>query len=58
MSDFDERPSRVDAAVGQSIERVRKDIERNYWMSASEAVDYGLVRKIANSIEELMLWPG
>jgi ATP-dependent Clp protease protease subunit len=39
--------------TGQSVERVRKDTERNYWMSASEAVDYGLVHKIAGSIEEL-----
>jgi ATP-dependent Clp protease protease subunit len=39
--------------TGQSIERVRKDTERNYWMSASEAVDYGLACKIVSSIEEL-----
>jgi len=40
--------------TGQSVERVRKDTERNYWMSASEAVDYGLAYKIVGSIEELM----
>ena len=39
--------------TGQSVERVRKDTERNYWMSASEAVDYGLVHKVVSSIEEL-----
>ena len=39
--------------TGQSIERVRKDTERNYWMSASEAVDYGLAYKVVSSIEEL-----
>jgi ATP-dependent Clp protease protease subunit len=39
--------------TGQPVERVRKDTERNYWMSASEAVDYGLACKIVSSIEEL-----
>jgi ATP-dependent Clp protease protease subunit len=39
--------------TGQSIERVRKDTERNYWMSASEAIEYGLASKIICSIEEL-----
>ena len=39
--------------TGQSIERVRNDTERNYWMSASEAIDYGLATKIISSIEEL-----
>jgi ATP-dependent Clp protease protease subunit len=49
-----ERLSQIIAAeTGQSIERVRKDTERNYWMSASEAIDYGLAYKIISSIEEL-----
>jgi ATP-dependent Clp protease protease subunit len=39
--------------TGQSIERARKDTERNYWMSASEAIDYGLAYKIISSIDEL-----
>jgi ATP-dependent Clp protease, protease subunit len=39
--------------TGQSVERVRKDTERNYWMSASEAIEYGLAYKILRSIEEL-----
>jgi ATP-dependent Clp protease protease subunit len=49
-----ERLSQIIASeTGQSIERVRKDTERNYWMSASEAIEYGLATKIINSIEEL-----
>jgi ATP-dependent Clp protease protease subunit len=49
-----ERLSQIIATeTGQSIERVRKDTERNYWMSASEAIDYGLAYKIISSIEEL-----
>jgi ATP-dependent Clp protease protease subunit len=43
----------VASETGQSVERVRKDTERNYWMSASEAIEYGLAYKIVSSIEEL-----
>lgn len=31
---------------GQPIERVEKDVDRNFWMSAEEAKDYGLVDEI------------
>ena len=49
-----ERLSQIIATeTGQPIERVRRDTERNYWMSASEAIEYGLAYKIINSIEEL-----
>jgi ATP-dependent Clp protease protease subunit len=43
----------VSAETGQSIERVRRDTERNYWMSAGEAIDYGMVSRILTSITEL-----
>ena len=49
-----ERLSQIIATeTGQPIERVRKDTERNYWMSASEAIAYGLAHRIISSIEEL-----
>jgi len=49
-----ERLSQIIAdETGQSIERVRSDTERNYWMSAAEAIEYGLAHKIIRSIEEL-----
>ncbi len=49
-----ERLSQIVAAdTGQSIERVRKDTERNYWMSAVEAIDYGMVYKVIRSLKEL-----
>jgi ATP-dependent Clp protease protease subunit len=32
--------------TGQPLERVEKDTDRNYWMSAEEAKDYGLVSRI------------
>src|SRR5579872_4225792 len=45
-----ERLSEIIATeTGQSIERVRRDTERNYWMSASEAIEYGLAYKIITS---------
>ena len=35
------------------IEQVRKDTERNYWMSAEEAQEYGLVGKIVSQADEI-----
>lgn len=39
--------------TGQTIERVREDIDRDYWMTATEAVEYGLVSKIINKRTEI-----
>ena len=39
--------------TGQSLERVEKDTDRNFWMSPSEAKDYGIVGKIISSYSEL-----
>jgi ATP-dependent Clp protease protease subunit len=42
-----ERLARIIAReTGQTVEKVSKDIELDYWMSASEAIEYGLVGKI------------
>lgn len=35
--------------TGQPLERVEKDTDRNYWMSADEAKDYGLVSRIIDN---------
>lgn len=32
--------------TGQPLERVRADIERDFWMSTEEAIDYGLVSRV------------
>jgi ATP-dependent Clp protease protease subunit len=32
--------------TGQDIERVRKDCERDYWLSAIEASEYGIIDKV------------
>ncbi len=39
--------------TGQPLERVNEDTDRDYWMSAEESVEYGLVGKIISSIDEL-----
>ena len=43
----------ISAETGQDVEKVRKDSDRNFWMSAEEAVAYGLVRKIITSIDQV-----
>ena len=49
-----ERIARVVAErTGQPIERVTKDIERDYWMSASEAIEYGLVSRVIERHHQL-----
>ncbi|MDS0526041.1 ATP-dependent Clp protease proteolytic subunit [Clostridium sp. SHJSY1] len=43
----------ISTATGQPLEKVEKDTDRNYWLSASEAVEYGIVNKVISSYEEL-----
>jgi len=39
------------ADTGQSVERVGHDINRDYWMSAAEAMDYGIVDLIVGQTD-------
>ncbi len=39
--------------TGQPVEKVEKDTDRNFWMSAPEAVEYGLVGQIIQSAAEI-----
>jgi ATP-dependent Clp protease protease subunit len=49
-----ERLNRVFAErTGQSEERIADDTRRNFWLGATEAVEYGLVGKIIHRIDEL-----
>lgn len=49
-----ERLARIIAeATGQDIERVRKDIERDRWMTTDEAIEYGIVSKVIHNSSEL-----
>jgi ATP-dependent Clp protease protease subunit len=48
-----ERINRIIAReTGQSYERIVKDTDRNFWISAQDAVGYGLVSKIVSRTEE------
>ncbi|GAB4241219.1 MAG: ATP-dependent Clp protease proteolytic subunit [Candidatus Methylacidiphilales bacterium] len=39
--------------TGQPLERIERDTDRNFWMSAEEAKAYGLVGRIIRSIQEV-----
>ncbi len=39
--------------TGQSLERVAKDTDRDYWMTVEEAIDYGIVSKVVRSASEM-----
>ena len=39
--------------TGQTIEKVKEDSDRNFWMDPKEAMDYGLVGKVIKTISDL-----
>jgi ATP-dependent Clp protease protease subunit len=39
--------------TGQTYERVAKDTDRNYWMSAEEAITYGMVSRVISTLKDL-----
>ena len=49
-----ERVNRMIAReTGQTYEKIVKDTQRNFWMGAEAAVEYGLVSKIINRADEV-----
>ncbi|MGF9691869.1 MULTISPECIES: ATP-dependent Clp protease proteolytic subunit [unclassified Rhizobium] len=40
-------------ATGQTEEKIAKDIDRDYWLSAEDAVQYGLASKVIESVAEI-----
>jgi ATP-dependent Clp protease protease subunit len=49
-----ERIARITAKqTGRPFEKVLADMERDFWMSANEAVDYGIVARVIDSYKEL-----
>ncbi|MGX7149448.1 ATP-dependent Clp protease proteolytic subunit [Enterococcus ureasiticus] len=49
-----ERVNRLIAeATGQTYEKIAKDTDRNFWMSADEAKDYGMISKIIKTSDEI-----
>ena len=43
----------ISRETGQPIEQVRRQTDRNFWMSAEEARDYGVVTHIISQMSEL-----
>ena len=51
---MNERLNRIfSEATGQPIEKIAKDTDRDYWLSAEEAKAYGLVSRIVTSQAEI-----
>ena len=49
-----ERINRIIAReTGQPYEKVSRDTDRNYWMGAEEAIDYGMVGRVITSARDL-----
>ena len=49
-----ERINRIIAGeTGQPLEKVQRDTDRNYWMSAEEAIAYGMVTRIITDLKDL-----
>lgn len=43
----------ISEATNQPIEKVNKDTDRNYWLTSTEALEYGLVNKIIAKYSDL-----
>ena len=43
----------ISEETGQPLDKVAQDTDRDYWMTVDEALSYGIVSKIVNSIEQL-----
>ncbi len=39
--------------TGKTYEKVAKDTDRNYWLGADEAIEYGLVARVIDTMSEL-----
>ncbi|MBQ7366487.1 MAG: ATP-dependent Clp protease proteolytic subunit [Spirochaetaceae bacterium] len=43
----------ISQETGKPLEQVAKDTDRDYWLSATEALDYGLVSKVISHRDQL-----
>lgn len=43
----------ISRETGQPLERVRADIERDFWMSTEEAIQYGMVSRVIQSYADV-----
>jgi len=39
--------------TGQPLEKIQKDTERDFWLSAEEAINYGLCGRIIKNIADI-----
>jgi ATP-dependent Clp protease protease subunit len=44
----------ISEASGQPLKKIEKDTDRNFWLSAKEAADYGIVTHIISNIKEII----
>ncbi|CAM3167549.1 ATP-dependent Clp protease proteolytic subunit [Paracoccus nototheniae] len=40
-------------ATGQSVERIEKDTQRDFWLNTQEALDYGLLGRVIRTVDDL-----
>ncbi len=45
----------IASECGRPVEQVEKDTDRDYWMSAEEALDYGLIGRIVTSLDDVIV---
>lgn len=43
----------ISNATGQSVEKVKNDTDRNFWMDTREAIDYGIISRVITSQTEI-----
>lgn len=43
----------ISEATGQPMEKIEHDTDRNYWLSAEDAVNYGIVSKVISKYDEV-----
>jgi len=36
--------------TGQKLSKIEKDVDRDFWMSAEESVEYGIIDKVVKTI--------
>lgn len=57
MEEIEKMRTRINTLIsettGQSLDKVSKDTDRNYWMGVDEAIKYGIVAKVVNNIDEI-----
>lgn len=51
----DKLNSILSSHTGQSVDKIKNDTERDYWLTAQEAVEYGLVDKVLEPSKDSIL---